>query len=173
MALPGTRSAAAGGALPWGWIALGTALLGSVAAVWFASGIPLVTAAFAGGLATLIVLGIALARLRPAPMQLALASPDWSVTVQAIERPDTAVAITDRANRLVCASSVYVAQFGEDSAPPGLALDKPSQEALMVRRKWTGWIVMMADAIGKPVQSAPGGAMITWSGALPPGGRTT
>lgn len=138
MALPGTRSAAAGGALPWGWIALGTALLGSVAAVWFASGIPLVTAAFAGGLATLIVLGIALARLRPAPMQLALASPDWSVTVQAIERPDTAVAITDRANRLVCASSVYVAQFGEDSAPPGLALDKPSQEALMVlaRKAW-------------------------------------
>ncbi|WP_379546332.1 response regulator [Qipengyuania sp. DSG2-2] len=126
-------------AVGWlGWAALGLALIASIAAVWFVSEVPLLTAAYAGGLATLIVLGFALVRLRPEPTGQGLALPDWSVTVQAIERPDTAVAITDKANRLVCASSVYVAQFGEDVAPPNLALDKGSQEALMVlaREAW-------------------------------------
>ncbi|WBY16029.1 response regulator [Erythrobacteraceae bacterium WH01K] len=126
------------GAMPWGWLTLGGALVASVLAVWFASGLALLTVAYAGALATLIILGITLYRLRPAPVAQALAPPDWSVTVKAIDRPDIAVAITDKANRLVCASSLYVTQFGENLAPPNLQIDPQSQESLLVaaREAW-------------------------------------
>ncbi len=138
MTVQGEQTGLTSGAMPWGWFALGAALVASVAAVWFASGLALLTVAYAGGLATLIILGVTLYRLRPAPVAQALAPPDWSVTVKAIERPDTGVAITDKANRLVCASSLYVAQFGENLAPPNLQIDPQSQEALLVaaREAW-------------------------------------
>ena len=121
-----------------GWWALGIALLASIALVWWVSELALLTAVYAGGLATLVALGVALSRIRaPAPAP-ALAEPDWSVTVEAIDRPDTAVAITDRANRLVCASALYVDHFGEDAAPPNLALAPESQQAMMTlaREAW-------------------------------------
>ena len=120
------------------WAGLGLALLASIAAIWLASGITLLAVAYAGGLATLLALGFALSKLRPAARSDSLAPPDWSVTVAAIERPDMAIAITDRANRLVCASALFADQFGTAKAPPNLQTDDASLEAMtrLAREAW-------------------------------------
>ncbi len=66
--------------------------------------------------------------------------PDWSVTVAAIEATprNTAIAITDRANRLVCANALYTDWFGVDHAPPNLPMTRECQEALLraAREAW-------------------------------------
>ena len=109
---------------------LGTLLLGSAALVWFVSGLPLVAVAYAGGVLALGGIGRVLSRTRaPAPVA-EFAQPDWSVTQAAIERPDAAVAVTDRAGRLVCANSRHQEWFGTATAPPRLALDAASVERL-------------------------------------------
>ncbi|MGN3973983.1 response regulator [Tsuneonella sp. SYSU-LHT278] len=120
----------------YGFIAAAIAL--STAAIWLASGEGLTAAAFLGGVAVFIGTGLALTRLRPATGPEDLAPPDWSVTVAAIERPGVAVAIVDRANRLVCANSAYTEWFGVGSAPPNLPLDRSALEALSrgAREAW-------------------------------------
>ncbi len=82
--------------------------------------------------------GYTLSLMRAAPREEGLVQPDWSVTVAAIERPDSAVAITDRANRLVCANRLYGDWFGIGHAPPNLPLDRASLEALVraAREAW-------------------------------------
>lgn len=110
--------------------ALALALLASLALVWFATGQALVAAGFAGGVIALGALaGLAL-RPEPDTRESAFALPDWSVTVAAIAREDAAVAVTDRANRLVCANGLFEAWFGSDAAPPRLAVDAASLERL-------------------------------------------
>ncbi len=108
------------------WMLVAAAFAGSLGLVWLVTRQPLVVAGFAGG----AVLLAALARvsaLRQAPAVLAeLGDPDWSVTVVAIARPDCAVAVTDRAGRLVCANAVFDAWFGSDHAPPRLPLEPVS-----------------------------------------------
>ncbi|MGB3711815.1 MAG: response regulator [Erythrobacter sp.] len=65
-------------------------------------------------------------------------APDWSVTLAAIEQPGIAIAITDRANRLVCASSAYTEAFGVGHAPPTLDVGTENVERLTVlaREAW-------------------------------------
>jgi two-component system cell cycle sensor histidine kinase/response regulator CckA len=99
-----------------------------------------VTLAFAGGL---VVLGlIAFAAARGYPLSRAAAEapglPDWSVTVTAIEQPGIAVAITDRANRLVCANAAFELWFGSSHPPPRLPVDGASADALAraARNAW-------------------------------------
>ncbi len=118
--------------------ALGAAIAVSAALVWLISGEALAPASFVGGLAVFLVAGGLVARMRSPQAAQELASPDWSVTVAAIERPGEAVAIVDRANRLVCANTVFSDWFGADSAPPNLPLDRPSLEALIraAREAW-------------------------------------
>ena len=120
-----------------GWM-IGAALLLSIGLLWLVADDPLVVVAFAAGLIALGAGAFVLSR-KPAQTQAQdFALPDWSVTVTAIERSDCAVAITDRANRLVCANSTYDKWFGTDRAPQGLALDPSSLEALsrVVRAAW-------------------------------------
>ena len=94
------------------------ALLLSLATVWLASGEVLVAGGFAAGLIALGALAFTLTRRQPAEAEAEFALPDWSVTVTAISRPDAGVAVTDRANRLVCANPRYTEWFGADDAPP-------------------------------------------------------
>ena len=101
----------------------------SLAALWFATGEALVAAGFAAGVLVLGGAAYALTRRQPAEHEAEFASPDWSVTVAAIERADVAVAVTDRANRLVCANRLYDAWFG-DAAPPRLDVDAASLDRL-------------------------------------------
>jgi two-component system cell cycle sensor histidine kinase/response regulator CckA len=112
-------------------LAVAAAALASIALVQFAAGSLTVTLAFAGGLVVLGLIAFAAARGNPAArMAQAAEMPDWSVTVAAIEQPGIAVAITDRANRLVCANAAYELWFGSSYAPPRLPVDGASAEGL-------------------------------------------
>jgi two-component system cell cycle sensor histidine kinase/response regulator CckA len=121
-------------------LAVAAAALASIALVHFAAGSLTVTLAFAGGLVVLGLIAFAAARGSPVARGAAEAPgmPDWSVTVTAIEQPGIAVAITDRANRLVCANAAFELWFGSSSAPPRLPVDGASADALArsARNAW-------------------------------------
>ncbi|MFU7528193.1 response regulator [Qipengyuania sp. ASV99] len=114
------------------------ALLLSAGILFFATSDWMLSAAYAVGLAVLLAGFLAFERMHGRPVPIGLAAPDWSVTVAAIEEQGEAVAITDRANRLVCANSAFVDGFGAGSAPPALALERADLEALtkLARESW-------------------------------------
>src|SRR5205085_247167 len=55
-----------------------------------------------------------------------------------IEQPGLAIAITDRANRLVCANAAYEAAFGSANAPPRIGADEAAAEGLTAAAR-TAW----------------------------------
>ncbi|HET9630207.1 MAG TPA: hybrid sensor histidine kinase/response regulator, partial [Novosphingobium sp.] len=112
------------------WLAVSGGFLASLILLWLATREPQVVAGFAGGSLALGGLAWALARRRPPAREPGWALPDWSVTFAAIDAGPAAVAIIDRAGRLVCANSAYEAAFGLGSAPPRLPLDANWVEAL-------------------------------------------
>jgi len=133
-------------------LAVAAAVLASVALVHLAAGNPTVTLAYAGGLTVLGLIAFAAARNKPVAAGVAeLTAPDWSVTVAAIEQPDMAVAITDRANRLVCANAAFESWFGSSHAPPRLPVDDAGAELLnrLARAAWrdgsSGEVETIAD----------------------------
>jgi two-component system cell cycle sensor histidine kinase/response regulator CckA len=119
-------------------LAVGIALVASTALVFAATQDGLLAGAYAGGLVVLLVGALAFERYGKQAPAGELAPPDWSVTVAAIEQGSAAVggsgaeaiAITDRANRLVCANSSFIAAFGAEKAPPLLDLDREELETL-------------------------------------------
>ncbi len=117
---------------------LGAAVLASAGVLYVATGSWLVALAFV--LAAGLMLGgvVLLDRVRAAPAADAPAAPDWSVTVAAIERAGEAIAITDRANRMVCANRFFLDTFGTGAAPPALPLERAQLEAvtLLARNAW-------------------------------------
>jgi len=133
-------------------LVVAAAVLASIAAIQFASGSTTVTLAFAGGLTVLGLIAFAAARFQAGPaVHQDAAGPDWSVTVAAIEQPGQAVAITDRANRLVCANAAFELWFGSGHAPPRLPVDGTSSETLgrLARSAWrdgnSGEVMSIAD----------------------------
>ncbi len=134
MSAPGSRLVASGSER----LVVGAALAVSLALVWLATGEVLLLAAFAAGLIALGGLTWVLARPKPVESQVEYALPDWSVTVAAIDRPDCAVAITDRAGRLVCANRAFEAWFTTAHAPPRLPVDNASLERLAKAGR-SGW----------------------------------
>lgn len=119
-------------------LGLAAALAVSAAILYFATGSALVALAFV--LAAGVLLGgvVLLDRMRGAPAADKVAAPDWSVTVAAIERAGEAIAITDRANRMVCANSLFLEHFGAGAAPPALPFAREGLEAvtLLARNAW-------------------------------------
>ncbi len=118
------------------WVSVGVA--GSVAAVWLAGGGLLGTMAFAAGVLVLAAAAWIFTRRSSDPAQAEWAIPDWSVTVAAIDRPDCAIVVTDRAGRLTCANPTFEAWFGTGFAPPRLPVDAASLERL-ARAARSGW----------------------------------
>lgn len=114
------------------------ALLLSAGVLWFATQETVLVLAYSMGIAVLLIGGLAFQRLQTTPDVDPVGVIDWSVTVSAIDQPGEAVAITDRANRLVCANSEYVAWFGADIAPANLPLQRQSLESVvrLVRSAW-------------------------------------
>ncbi|SHN60524.1 multi-sensor hybrid histidine kinase [Erythrobacter sanguineus] len=113
-------------------------LVVSAGVLYFATSSWLVALVFTLAVAVLLCGVVALDRIRAAPVDDALASPDWTVTVAAIERESEAIAITDRANRLVCANSLFIESFGAAAAPPALPFERAGLEALtrLARDAW-------------------------------------
>lgn len=118
--------------------AAAAAVVASVAAIWLITGSLVVALAYAGGLGVLGFIAYAAAKRRGAPAAADDGVPDWSVTVAAIEQPGVAIAITDRANRLVCANAAYELWFGSSHAPPRLPVDPASAE-LLARAARAAW----------------------------------
>ena len=110
------------------WLGLG--LVASIAVVALASRSIVVVAGFGGGVLALAGALRALTMPRAATTSDEFAQPDWSVTVAAIEQVGQAVAITDRAGRLVCANKAYESWFGAGYAPPRLPMDEASTARL-------------------------------------------
>ncbi|MET1754618.1 ATP-binding protein [Novosphingobium sp. RD2P27] len=119
-------------------LVLGLALAVSAGIVWLVTNDPIVVSAYFAAVLALGAVALTAGRRRAPTLVEELAAPDWSVTVAAVERPDTAIAITDRAGRLVCANSLFETWFGAASAPPRLPVDDASRERLAdaVRVAW-------------------------------------
>ncbi|KPF64582.1 response regulator [Porphyrobacter sp. AAP60] len=117
---------------------LGAALLLSAAVLYVATASWLVALAFLLGAGVLLGGVVVLDRMRSEPLAEAQSAPDWTVTVAAIEREGEAIAITDRANRMVCANSLFVEHFGVGAAPPALPFAREAVEAvtLLARIAW-------------------------------------
>jgi two-component system cell cycle sensor histidine kinase/response regulator CckA len=115
-----------------------SALLGSAAIIWFATGESLAVIAYLAGIFVLSLVAKTLLRTRSPATEQDAALPDWTVTSIAIEQEGAAVAITDRANRLVCANSAWEGFFGAENAPPALPLDEPGSAALLAAAR-TAW----------------------------------
>ncbi|MBV1917945.1 MAG: PAS domain-containing protein, partial [Sphingomonadaceae bacterium] len=108
----------------------GLGLAISTAAVWFITTNLMAVLTYAACLCALALLAVVLMRGRAPVKQQEPGLPDWSVTILAIERPDVAVAISDRAGRLVCANSLYQQWFGAQYAPQQVEVDDSSIERL-------------------------------------------
>ena len=136
-------------------ILVGAALLASLILIWFVTGKAIVALAYGGGVCVLGGLAYMLSRPRAAPVTADFALPDWSVTVTAIDRNDCGIAITDKANRLVCANRTYVEWFGVDNSPPALALETPSLEqiARASRAAWRDGLAHATQLTGAGVLS--------------------
>ncbi|HEU4960004.1 MAG TPA: response regulator [Sphingomonas sp.] len=108
----------------------GTAGLAAALVILWLVGSAVVAAGF---LATALVLfGFVLAWRRLAPARVAAqeSAVDWSVAHALAEASPDAVAVTDRAGRLVCANDRYEALFGGFPTPPGLPLAEDGINAL-------------------------------------------
>src|SRR3990170_7999595 len=120
-------------------LAVAAAVLASIALIQLVTGSAPVTLAYAGGLAVLGLTAFAAGRRRTAPADsVDGVVPDWAVTSAAIEQPGVALAITDRANRMVCANAAYELWFGSAHAPPRLPVDGASAE-LLARAARAAW----------------------------------
>ena len=113
-------------------------LVASALILFLATDSWLVALAFVLGSGVLLGGVVLLDRMRAEPQADGLAAPDWSVTVAAIERSGEAIAITDRANRMVCANSQFLDSFGVSAAPPALPFEREALEAvtLLARNAW-------------------------------------
>ena len=81
-------------------------------------------AAIAAGFSAMVMASAALIlfvrRVYP-PVVAARLDYDWSLVRDAADNDDAAIAITDRAGRLVCANALHEGWFGGPVAPPALA----------------------------------------------------
>ena len=101
----------------------------SIGLVWLVGQQSVVALAYGGALIAILLMLLLAARLKTDPAETQMLQPDWSVTSAAIETRHRAIAIVDRANRLVCANSTYEGWFDGISAPYELAMDPASREA--------------------------------------------
>ncbi|WP_336977853.1 response regulator [Altererythrobacter fulvus] len=142
-----------GGTARNGAALIAAALAFSALLIWIITGEASVMVAYVGALVVLGTLAWLLTRTRSTPVATNGTLPDWSVTVAAIEQPDVAVAITDRASRLTCANSEFVGNFGTANAPPAMPLDDGAVE-LLTRTARAAWrdgaaVLDLLEAQGK------------------------
>ena len=127
-------------------LAIAGGVIASGLLLWLVSGEPVLGVVFVGGFALLSGALTLLLRQRPAERTAEFAEPDWSVTQAAINHEDAATAIIDRAGRLACANTRFVAWFGIAAAPPRLPLEPPQRAALdaAARAAWRDGVAEVA-----------------------------
>ncbi|KQM65833.1 histidine kinase [Sphingomonas sp. Leaf17] len=106
-----------------------TSGLAAILPILWLVGSPVIAAGFMA--AALIVVGAVAAwrMLAPSPVEPAR-TVDWDLARSLAEASAVAVAVTDRAGRLVCANDAYEGLFAGFPTPPGLPIDAPGVAAL-------------------------------------------
>ena len=95
--------------------------------------------------AALLVFGVILVwRLLTPRVEQTRRSVDWDFARVLADASHDAIAVTDRAGRLVCANDAYASLFPMMPTPPGVPLDAPSVEALAQAGR-TAW----RDGLGR------------------------
>jgi two-component system cell cycle sensor histidine kinase/response regulator CckA len=102
----------------------------SAALVWYAVRDPVLAAGFVATLIALLLLTAWVRRLYPPQTVSADALPDWTVARAAADASSMAIAITDRAGKLVCASDLFGEWFPGFPTPPGILADPTITESL-------------------------------------------
>ena len=117
---------------------LGGAVLVSLALLWLATRNPVVTGAFAAGLVGFWGAAVYVRRTRAPEVVTATLPPDWSITRDTADLSLAAVAVSDRAGRLVCANGLFGKWFEGNSAPPNLKIEESGQQLLidLARSAW-------------------------------------
>jgi len=123
---------------PWEWGLIAIAGFGSAGLLLWATGSAALASGFLAGLCLLVIAAVLIRRLLPQAVSDAATPPDWTMLREAIDHVDVAIAVTDRAGRLICANDLYASWFGGFITPPGLPVDARSVEALKVagRAAW-------------------------------------
>jgi two-component system cell cycle sensor histidine kinase/response regulator CckA len=103
-------------------VAAALVILGALRSLPIAASFLAAALIFTGGL-------LAFRKLFPSVATVAL-EPDWSIARTLAESSPDAIAVTDRAGRLVCANDRYEALFGGFPTPPGLPFDANGVERL-------------------------------------------
>ncbi len=116
---------------------VGSSALVSAAILLWAAGDAVLAAAFSASVLALGALIITARRLFPAAVASAVQQ-DWSLVRDAADNDDVAVAVTDRAGRLVCANAVHESWFGGPLAPPAI-LDNPDAVTRLTQAGRTAW----------------------------------
>ncbi|MCI4591311.1 response regulator [Sphingobium sp. BYY-5] len=108
---------------------IGAALL-SAGLVFYAAGSAPLAAGFAASIIIIAALMSWHRRLYPAQLSDREATPDWTVARAAAAASNIAMAVTDRAGRLVCASDLFGEWFPGYPTPPGITGDTVLTEGL-------------------------------------------
>ncbi len=102
----------------------------SAALLFWATRDAILAVGFLAGLAVAAG-GVLLARrLFPAAVTGEAVAPDWTMLRQAVNHDDVAIAVTDRAGRMVCANDLFGTWMGGFVTPPGLPLEGRGAEVL-------------------------------------------
>ncbi|MCW5645731.1 MAG: response regulator [Sphingopyxis sp.] len=111
-------------------ILLGGVALLSVALLLWATRDGVLAAGFLAGLAVAAGGVLLVRRLFPASVAGEAALPDWTMLRQAVNHDDVAIAVTDRAGRMVCANDLFATWMGGFVTPPGLPFEGRGAETL-------------------------------------------
>ncbi len=137
----------------WLLAGLSAASLFSLLILWFVSqNILLVGAMFAGLVAFWALIDYT-RRTTPAKAAEAALPPDWAVTRAVADLDGSAIAICDRAGRLVCANEIFNQWFEGLRSPPDIGVDEASRE-LLNRASRAAWRDGSATADGVKRRSA-------------------
>lgn len=121
---------ASGALRPWEWGAAALAALVSAGLLLWVTESVALGAGFLAGLLLMGAAAVLLRRMLPVSAAATQMAPDWTMLREAIAHDDVALAVTDRAGRLVCANDLYASWFGGFVTPPGLPVDSKAGEAL-------------------------------------------
>ena len=102
----------------------------SAAIVLYAIGDWALAAGFAATVITIAALLAWYRHLYPPPLSAGDAVPDWTVARAAADASSMAIAVTDRAGRLVCASDLFGEWFPGYPSPPAVNADASLIESL-------------------------------------------
>lgn len=146
-------------------------MLLSLLTLWFTTQNPLLIGSFAAGQIGLWALIDYFHRSRPAKIAGGRLPPDWSAARTIADLSSDAIALSDRAGRLVCANGQFGKWFEGLRAPPDIQVDAVAREILvgLARAAWRdgeayidGWSHAGGEYSVGAVQTGAGDEYLLW-----------